>query len=95
MRPESSPLPGSVSEEHCGLQRGHPAPVVIQSQGPILGLAPCSISGAGTLLLFPSVCFTMVVPLLKLGNPLCSYLVDLSEGEQLDVRITQIQFQLY
>ena len=37
----------------------------------------------------------MDMPLLKRGNFLSSYLVDLSEGELLDARITQIQSQLY
>lgn len=51
---------------------------------------------SGWHLLSISLCLlSTAIPLLKLGNPLCSYLVDLSEGEQLDVRITQIQSQLY
>lgn len=95
--PKISPGPRSVSEEYFGVQSGHPAHWVIRQRDPILGLAPWSISVAeiDTLLLFPFVCFTTNILLVKLGNSLCFYLVDLSEGELLDARITQIQSQLY
>lgn len=65
-----------------GLQGGgHPAYLVEHSRGPVLGPAPCSAS------VVPDFAFSVhpatAMPLLKLGDFLSSYLVDLSEGELL------------